>query len=247
MRNTFLLLAVLLTQALAAGCNPRAAQPPGAASASDAPSATTTPAAAPATPKEVARAFNAATKAGDEEGVLALADVTTDDQRELVRAAVRTTAAIERLRRAVAERFGAAAEYELDFGAPRDEEFDDAEERVTGERALVVMANYKDVKEINESAPGVTRLVRRDERWLVDMSLSDDSDPDGRHALVLSRLYERAAELTIADVKAGKYAEPSDVAGAFTSRPFDEPEAFKDLVPPEMRGAAGGEEGAGGD
>src|SRR5688572_27096245 len=66
----------------------------------------------PADPAAVARAFNSANRVGDETRALALSNAATDSERQAVRIAVRTAAAVQRVRRAVAQRFGPEAEYE---------------------------------------------------------------------------------------------------------------------------------------
>jgi hypothetical protein len=188
----------------------------------------------------VVKAFNAACRAGDYEKVLALGHAPTDSDREYLRSVVTLGSATERLRKAVAERFGPAAEYELDFGLPRDEESDDAVERIAdgGNEAMVVMAAWKDVPLSDEHDEGVTRLVRRAGRWFVDSRPRGEGVGQLPQAITMNRVFARSADLTVPEVKAGKYVEPSDVAGAFRSRPFADIEPFRDLLPPELYGTA---------
>jgi hypothetical protein len=143
---------------------------------------------------------------------------------------------MERLRDAVAEHFGPYADYELDVGLPRDEEFDDAVERIDsgGKGASVVMARWKNAPPSKEDPVGTTRLIRRNGQWLIDLRNSGaDADQQTRE-VTLNRLYARSADLTIPEVKAGKYPDPNEVAGTFRSRPFTDPEPFRDLIPPEL-------------
>lgn len=227
-----LLLLTLLIPASVAGCRRQAGTP--RESQQRSPKDAALP--ATASPTEVVKAFLAACRAGDYERALALSYAPTELDREHLRSGVEFAAATERLRKAVAEHFGPAAEYELDFGMPRDVEFDDAVERIAsgGEEATVVMAAYKDVPPSDEDTVGVIRLVRRDGRWLVGGRPRGEGVDQLPNTITLNRMFARSADLTVPEVKAGKYAEPSDVAGAFRSRPFNDIEPFRDLLPPEL-------------
>lgn len=220
------------------GCRGKtAAPPPGPRGPQVATTRASAPLPAAASPKAVARAFNAACRTGDVERALSFVYAATEAERDAVRAAVGAAVAMERLRKAVAERWGPAAEYELDFGMPRDEEFDDAVERVEGDRAWVTMAEWKDLNDPKRLKAASTGLVRRGGRWLLDVHGVPGTQgwgDDPRHAALLARAFERSADLTVAEVKAGKYSEPSEVAGAFRSRPFTDEEAFRDLIPPDL-------------
>lgn len=224
-----LLVLIHLLTAFAAGCR-RTADTPGGPQQRGAAQP------APASPREVVKAFNAACRVGDYERALALSHAPTDSGQEYLRSVVSLGSSTERLRKAVAERFGPAAEYELDFGLPRDEEFDDAVERIAkgGNDAMVVMAAWKDVPPSDENDEGVTRLVRRAGRWLVDSRPRGEGVDQLPQAITMNRVFARSADLIASEVRAGKYAEPSDVAGAFRSRPFSDIEPFRDLLPPEL-------------
>ena len=234
-RPRFPLALIILVPALAApGCRPAAARreaPRDGHSAGAALPAT-------ASPKQVVKAFNAACGAGDHERALALSYAPAETDRQYVRSVVALGSATERLRKAVAETFGPAAEYELDLGLPRDEEFDDAVERIGsgGKEATVVMAAWKDVPRSGDGAAGLTRLIRRAGRWRIDARLRDEDREQLPQAIMLNRVFARSADLTASDVKAGKYADPADVAGAFRSRPLSDAAAFRDLLPPESSG-----------
>jgi hypothetical protein len=182
------------------------------------------------------KAFNAACRAGDVEQAIALAYAPTEMDRESLRSMVAVGSATERLRTAVAEHFGPDADYEVDFGLPRDEEFDDAVERIAGggREARVVMAAWKNAAPTEADAVGTTRLIRRDRRWLIDARLRGADGDEHRRGILLNRLFARSADLTMKDVKAGKFSEPNEVAGAFRARPFGDHEAFRDLLPLEL-------------
>jgi hypothetical protein len=182
------------------------------------------------TPVEVARAYNAACKAGDLNTAATLAQAETKEEREYLRSAVEVAAATERLKRTVAERFGKDADLEVDFGLPADEEFDDAAARVEGDRATVVMGEWKDVKDLSADHPGTVRLRRVGGRWRVEPAPGGaDAATELRDQTLMNRVFARSADLTAAEVRAGKFKTPADVAGAFRGRPFDHPDAFKEL------------------
>ena len=169
-------------------------------------------------PLQVARAFNVACKRGDHKTALRLARIDSRTERELVRSVVDVGTATERLKKAVAERFGPDAEYETDFGLPYDEEFDDAVQRVRGDEALVIMAAWKDVKDPDpDSGSGVTRLTLRAGHWLVEVHPRKATDQEIRGMATLNQHLVRAAHRTLRDLKAGKYTAPSDVGGALRS------------------------------
>jgi hypothetical protein len=182
------------------------------------------------TPVDVARAYNAACKAGDLKTATALARAETKEEREYLRSVVELGAATERLKRAVAERFGKDADLELDFGLPADEEFDDAAARVEGDRATVVMGEWKDVKDLPADHPGTVRLRRVGGLWRVEPAPGGaDAVAELRNQTLMDRVFARSADLTAAEVRTGKFKTPADVAGAFRGRPFDHPEIFRDL------------------
>jgi hypothetical protein len=195
------------------------------------------------TPREVARAYNAAANAGDLCRALQLADASTELRRDLVRSVVNVGSALERLRKAVADRFGADTEYELEFGLPYDEEFDDAAERIDGDRAFVIMAGDAKHARRPEDAQGTTRLVRLGGRWLVvpeppdadQRAGKEPADEEIRAAIVMNQVFARSARLTLEKLKSGAFSEPSDVSGSLVDLPFSDPDAFKDLVPPEAQ------------
>jgi hypothetical protein len=196
---------VLLSLALlCAACRPPLPNPGDAA----------TPLTLADTPRQVARAFNAACKRGDRPTALRLAHTDAPAERDLVNSAVDVAAALERLRNAVAARFGPDAPFELDFGLPYDEEFDDAAERITGDTALVVMAAWKDTAVPNPDGPGVTRLTRRAGQWLVETHPPNATPRDLRDTVTFNRTGIRAADQTRRALQAGKFKEPSDVGGA---------------------------------
>jgi hypothetical protein len=123
-------------------------------------------------------------------------------------------AATERLRNADGDSFGPDAVYETDFGLPYDEEFDDAVERRHGDEALVLMAAWKDVADPQPDGAGVTRLTLRAGRWLIELHPRDAADDEIRATTMLNQALTRAADRTLRDLKAGKFAEPSEVGGA---------------------------------
>ena len=169
------------------------------------------------TPVQVARAFNAACRQGDRATALRLARIDTRTERELAQSMIDAGAATERLRNAVGDRFGPDAVYETDFGLPYDEEFDDAVERIHGEEALVLMAAWKDVPDPQPDGVGVTRLTRRTGQWLVELHPRDATEEEIRATTTLNRYLVGAADRTLRLLKAGRFAEPSEVGGAMRS------------------------------
>lgn len=174
-----------------------------------------------ADPRSVARAFNSAAKAGDFRRALALSSAATEFERQAVRVTVRTAAAAQRLSRSVAERFGPEAEYEVPPSHPYDEEFEEAAVRIDGDRAMVLTGAWKDAKnaaDLNHPKPGVYRLVRSDRGWRVDVGGLQEKIPVAGAGDAVVRRYERAAEKTANEVRAGKFRSPSDAVSAFNER-----------------------------
>jgi hypothetical protein len=89
------------------------AQTPAPTEPANAATAPTTPAHATATPKQVLKAIAAAVRSGDGERVTTLCSLADADEREFAQCASRYVTATATFRKAIAEKFGAAAEREL--------------------------------------------------------------------------------------------------------------------------------------
>jgi hypothetical protein len=195
------------------------------------------------TPREVAVEFNAACRAGDVERAMSLALAPSEADREHVRSLVAMRSATERLRGAVAERFGPEAAAEPDFRLSDDEAFERAVSHAgdggvsagEGLMVIVMLAALRESARENggDLAAAATPLTRRGGRWLVDARQAKPGGAGYTPGPRFNFLLARAADQTAADVRAGKFAEAKEMATAFQSLVMSE--LLRDVLPPPAR------------
>jgi hypothetical protein len=193
--------------------------------------------------RDVAREFDAACRAGDVGRAMSLSLAPTEADREHVRSLVALRSASERLRGAVAERFGPEVA-RPDPGLADDEAFKEAVRHagdggVSGGEGLMVIVMLAALREAarengGDPAAAATPLTRHGGRWLVDARQAKPNGVGYTPGPRFNFRLARAADQTAADVRAGKFADPDEMLTAFQNRVLSE--SLRDLLPPAEPG-----------
>jgi hypothetical protein len=179
------------------------------------PAATTTSAVIEDSPKGALKAYNAAMRAGDVAGMVALQYATNDDERRVARSCAQSDLEVGRLIKTAREKFGedAAKKVSEAINDEGDDDIDAGTETVNGTHGGVTFAGSDDP----------SPLIKVDGTWKVDIAAmlkQFDGTADALSDQVIHR--GSAAKVTTQELIDGQYGSADALVDALKNRLKDE-------------------------